>query len=45
MALVPGAGGAFEVSVDGNLVYSKHQTRRFPELREVMEAVKPLLPD
>ncbi len=45
LALVPGTGGAFEVSVDGNLVYSKQQAGRFPELSEVLEAVKPLLPD
>jgi len=43
--LVPGAGGAFEVSVDGKAVYSKKQTKRFPELSEVIDAVKPLLPD
>jgi len=34
--LTPGSGGEFEVSVDGRLVFSKKQERRFPELDEVL---------
>jgi selenoprotein W-related protein len=30
VALVPSSGGAFEISVDGLLVYSKLETGRFP---------------
>ena len=34
--LTAGSGGEFEVSVDGRLVFSKKQERRFPELDEVL---------
>lgn len=34
-SLVPSDGGKFEVSVDGNLVYSKLQTNRHAEPGEV----------
>ncbi len=37
--LVPSSGGAFEVSVDGELIYSKLETGRFPELEEVPDAI------
>jgi selT/selW/selH-like putative selenoprotein len=33
--LVKGAGGAFEITVDGELVYSKKATGRFPTDEEV----------
>jgi selenoprotein W-related protein len=39
--LVPGSGGVFDVEVDGKLVYSKHQTGRFPEPGEVTKLMKP----
>lgn len=29
--LIKGGGGIFDVKVDGNLVYSKHQTGQFPD--------------
>jgi len=34
--LVPGSGGAFEITVDGQLKYSKKQTGRFPTDEEVV---------
>ena len=37
--LVPSSGGAFEVSLDGNLIYSKLSTGRFPEEKEVTDAI------
>ena len=37
--LVPGAGGAFEVEVDGDLVYSKKSEGRYPEIKELEEAI------
>lgn len=37
--LVEGAGGVFEVEVDGNLVFSKKQERRFPAYQEVPTAI------
>lgn len=33
--LVPGGGGIFDVVVDGKLIYSKHETGRFPAYGEV----------
>ena len=29
--LIEGAGGIFDVNVDGKLVYSKHETGEFPD--------------
>jgi len=37
--LVPSSGGAFEVSLDGKLIYSKLKSGRFPEDKELTEAV------
>jgi len=36
---VKGSGGVFDVTADGTLVYSKHQTGRFPENAEVLQAL------
>ncbi len=33
--LIGGGGGVFDVVVDGRLIYSKHQTGRFPEPGEI----------
>ena len=38
--LIKGGGGIFDVKVDGNLVYSKHQAGRFPEPGEVLKLIK-----
>ena len=37
--LIPSSGGAFEVSLDGELIYSKLKTGRFPEDKELTAAV------
>lgn len=34
-----GDNGIFDVEVDGELIYSKHRTGRFPEDREVIDAI------
>ena len=34
--LVPGSNGVFDVVVDGKLIYSKHQTGRFPDPDEIL---------
>jgi len=39
IALKPSDGGRFEVTVDGELVYSKHMTGRFPEEDELVRLV------
>lgn len=36
VALVPSEGGRFEVSVNGNLIYSKLQTKRHAEAGEIL---------
>ena len=38
--MIEGSGGVFDVTVDGKLVYSKHQTGRFPSPGEVLKLVK-----
>ena len=39
LTLTPGAGGAFEVVVDGDLIYSKKAEGRYPEMKELQEAI------
>jgi len=34
--LVRGSGGVFDVVVDGKLIYSKHETGRFPDPDEIL---------
>lgn len=36
---MPGAAGAFEVEIDGDLVFSRHAEGRFPDLQELKEAI------
>jgi len=43
LTLVPGRGGVFEVTVDGQKVYSKKETGEFPDPDEVVRAVRALL--
>ncbi len=38
--LVPGVGGVFEITVDGQLKFSKKQTGRFPTDDEVIATGK-----
>jgi len=35
--LIEGGGGIFDVCVDGNMIYSKHQTGRFPDEGELLD--------
>ncbi len=37
--LIEGAGGVFDVKVDGKLIFSKHEVGRFPEDREILAAL------
>lgn len=39
LVLVPSDGGRFEVSIDGDLVYSKLKAGRFPEWEEIRDTV------
>jgi selenoprotein W-related protein len=38
--LVPGSKGAFEVSLDDDLVFSKREQRRFPEDDEILAPLR-----
>ena len=40
LTLVPGEGGRFEVSVNGELLYSKLQTHRHAEPGEILGLVR-----
>ncbi len=40
VALVPGTGGIFEVRVEGQPVWSRHERKRFPEIKELKQAVR-----
>lgn len=37
--LIPSSGGAFEVILDGELIYSKLKTGRFPEDKELTDVI------
>jgi selenoprotein W-related protein len=39
LKLIPGGGGCFEVSLDGDLVYSKLKTGKFPEDKSIVDLV------
>jgi selenoprotein W-related protein len=38
--LVPSSGGCFELTVDGELVYSKLQTGKFPDEAWVLDTLR-----
>jgi selenoprotein W-related protein len=40
LQLQPSTGGRFEVSLDGRTIFSKHETKRFPEYHEIRDAIK-----
>jgi selenoprotein W-related protein len=36
---VKGSGGVFEVVLDGQLIFSKKQVGRFPDVAEILEKI------
>ena len=40
VALAPGTGGIFEVSVDGERIFSRAEAGRFPESKELKQLVR-----
>lgn len=40
--LISGSGGIFDVVADGKLIFSKHETGRFPDPDEVIESLQDL---
>jgi selenoprotein W-related protein len=43
LKLIPSGGGCFELSVDGELIYSKVKTGKFPDEKWVLDQVGALL--
>lgn len=39
LQLVPSDGGRFEISVDGELIYSKLETGEFPEEEQIVSQI------
>jgi selenoprotein W-related protein len=39
LKLVPSGGGCFELSVNGELIYSKLKTKQFPDEQGILDAV------
>lgn len=37
--LIKGGGGIFDVKLDGQLIFSKHEQGRFPDNEEVIELI------
>jgi len=40
VTLVPGTGGVFEVRLDGEVIFSRVDERRFPESKELKQLVR-----
>jgi selenoprotein W-related protein len=40
VALVPASGGTFNVVVDSQLVWSRHEQGRFPELKQLKQLIR-----
>ena len=40
VALVPGTGGVFEVRISGELVWSRKDRGRFPDIKELKQLVR-----
>ena len=40
VALVPGAGGIFEVRVGATVLWSRHDRGRFPDVKELKQVVR-----
>jgi len=40
LALVPGTGGVFDVRVDGEIVWSRAERGRFPEMKELKQLLR-----
>jgi selenoprotein W-related protein len=39
LKLIPAGGGSFELTLDGDLVYSKLETGKFPDEQQMIETV------
>ncbi len=43
LSLIPGGSGMFEIAVNGKTVFSKKAEGRYPEIRELKEAINQML--
>jgi len=43
--MIKDGGGVFDVTVDGRLIFSKHEVDRFPENSEVLSSIESLNAD
>jgi len=43
LSLVPSGGGAFEISINGEKIYSKLQSGEFPDLKVIQSAVQQVI--
>lgn len=43
VALRPGSGGVFEIRADGQVVWSRAETGRFPEIKELKQRVRDIV--
>lgn len=40
VALIPGRGGVFEIRSGGQVLWSRHERKRFPEVKELKQVVR-----
>jgi selenoprotein W-related protein len=40
VALAPGAGGVFDITVGGSLIWSRQDAGRFPDIKELKQLVR-----
>ena len=40
VALAPATGGVFEIDVDGEKIWSRHDAGRFPDIKELKQLVR-----
>ena len=38
--LIPGSEGSYDIIVDEKTIYSKHQTKRFPDNNDIIKLIK-----
>ncbi|MBU8849090.1 MAG: Rdx family protein [Desulfobacterales bacterium] len=38
--LIPGANGIYDIIVDKKTIFSKHQTKKFPDNDEIIKLIK-----
>ncbi len=40
LTLIPSDGGRFEITVDGKKIWSKKETKSFPETEMILESIR-----